>query len=109
MSTGMQSLIVFLQFFRRDLFAKRRSFIDNSVNYALIYPIVFAVQSAYLQAHTNFVTPSVELSTILFAGNILVVLLLFTYKQNIDLLFDLENQRYIDYQITLLSPFWVIC
>ena len=109
MTAFTQSLAVFFQFLKRDVYAKRQSFIDNAVNYVCIYPIVFAVQSAYLQAHTIFPSTSPQFSTIFFAGNILLVMLLFTYKQNIELLFDLENQRYIDYQITVLSPFLVLC
>jgi ABC-2 type transport system permease protein len=102
------SLAVFLQFMRRDLFTCRKHFIDNLVNYAVIYPIVFALQSGYFQANANFVSPNPMLNTVLFAGNILLVLLLFTYKQNIELLFDLEGKRYIDYQITVLNPFLVL-
>jgi ABC-2 type transport system permease protein len=102
------SFIIFLQFMRRDFFTKRNQLVDNFFNYALIYPIVFAIQSAYFQGHANFTEPSPMLNTILFAGNILVVTLLFTYKQNIDLLFDLEGKKYIEYQITMLSPFLVI-
>ncbi len=102
------SFTVFLQFMRRDLFASRAHFLDNIFNYALIYPIVFGVQSAYFQGHANFTHPNPMLNTILFAGNILLVLLLFTYKQNIELLFDLEGKRYVDYQITVLSPFLVL-
>ena len=76
------SFIIFLQFMRRDFFTKRNQLVDNFFNYALIYPIVFAIQSAYFQGHANFTDPSPMLNTILFAGNILVVTLLFTYKQN---------------------------
>ncbi len=103
-----QSLSVFLQFMRRDFFAKRKSFVGNIVNYALIYPLVFGIETAYFQAHANFVAPTPTFNTILFAGNILLVLLLFTYKQNIELLFDLEDKRFIDYQITVLNPFLVL-
>lgn len=102
------SLIIFFQFMRRDFFTKRKQFMDNVLNYAFIYPIVFAIQSAYFQGRANFTHPSPTLNTILFAGNILVVLLLFTYKQNIELLFDLEGKRYVEYQITMLNPFLVI-
>ncbi len=102
------SFIIFLQFMRRDFFTKRSQLMNNAINYAFIYPIVFAIQSAYFQGHANFSDPNPTLNTILFAGNILVVTLLFTYKQNIELLFDLEGKRYVEYQITMLSPFLVI-
>lgn len=107
MIAAMQ-LKVFWQFMIREWYARRDGFKANAVNYALIYPIVFAIQSAFLQAHANFDSPSKEFNTIFFAGNILLVLLLFTYKQNIELLFDLETKRFIDYQITLLNPFLVL-
>lgn len=103
-----QSITIFFQFMRRDFFTKRKEFVDNFINYAFIYPIIFAIQSAYFQGHTNFTNPSPTLNTILFAGNILLVLLLFTYKQNIELLFDLEGKRFVEYQITMLNPFLVV-
>ncbi len=108
MTAAMQSARVFWQFMKREFYAKRKTFADNAINYALIYPLVFAIQSGFIQSHANFISPSKEFNTIFFAGNILLILLLFTYKQNIELLFDLENKRFIDYQITLLSPFLVL-
>lgn len=102
------TLTVFLQFMRRDLFTKRKQLFDNLLNYSLFYPLIFAVQSGYFQGQANFSTPSPSLNTVLFAGNIVLVLLLFTYKQNIELLFDLEGKRFIEYQITMLNPFLVL-
>jgi len=103
-----QSLSVFLQFMHRDFFTRRKKIMDNIVNYGLIYPIVFAIESAYFQGRANFSTPNPTLNTVLFAGNIVLVLMLFTYKQNIELLFDLEDKRFIDYQIIMLNPVFVI-
>ena len=83
-------------------------FLDNAINYALIYPTVFAIQTGYLQATSYFGGGDPQINTVLFAGTILLIMMLFTYKQNIELLFDLEQQRYVDYQITLLNPFLVL-
>jgi hypothetical protein len=103
-----QSLLVFWQFFCRRLQIKKKMFFDNAINYALIYPTVFAIQTGYLQATSYFGKSDPKMNTILFAGTILLIMMLFTYKQNIELLFDLEHDRFIDYQITLLNPFFAL-
>ncbi len=108
MTAAIRSALIFWQFLKREFYAKRKTFMDNAFNYALIYPLIFAIQSGFLASHANFSSPSKEFNTIFFAGNILIILLLFTYKQNIALLFDFENKRFIDYQITLLNPFLVL-
>ncbi len=35
--------------------------------------------------------------------------MIFTYRQNIELLFDFENKRFIEYQNLMLNPFLVLC
>lgn len=102
------NFLVFMQFLKRDLHTHRKHFRDYLINYGLLYPAIYAVTLAYLQTNTYFGSGNSRLGTILFAGNILVALMVITYKQTISLLFDLENDRFIDYQITILPPRLVI-
>ncbi len=103
-----QSFLVFLQFFKRDLYIHSKKIKDYIFNYALIYPLTYAFSFAYLQTNTYFGSGNETLGTILFSGNILLVIMLTTYKFTYDLLFDLEQNRYVDYQITVLNPRLVI-
>jgi hypothetical protein len=103
-----QTASVFFQFLRRDAYVHYKNLSDYIINFSIIYPTICAICFAYLQTNTYFGTGNAHLGTILFCGNILIVFMIVTYKQTITLLFDLENDRYIDYQITVLSPRLVI-
>lgn len=104
----IDTMRIFLSFVHRDIMRQKKFFLANLINYGFIYPISLGVMSAFLQGNTFFASPSKEMNTILFVGNILLVLMLFSYKQNIELLFDLESRKFIEYQITVLNPFLVL-
>lgn len=95
---------VFAQFFYRDWYVYSRQLGQFLGNYSIIYPLTFAFSFGYLEAHILFPSQSTYIGTSIFAGNLLLMILLFTYKLTIPLLYDLEGDRYINYQMTLLSP-----
>lgn len=70
----------------------------------IIYPTLYASAFLYVGAQIFFGSDKPKIGTMLFAGNILPSLMTLTYKFGIELLSDLEQQRFTDYQITLLSP-----
>jgi ABC-type polysaccharide/polyol phosphate export permease len=78
------------------------------INYALCYPITYAISFAYIQTNIIFGSGNDYLGTMLFAGNIIIIMLLISYKTTIELLFDLEHNRFINYQIITLNPRLVI-
>ncbi len=104
----IQTAQIFLQFFRRDLYVQLQNLKDYVINYAIIQPIIWSVLTGYLQANTYFGSTNIKHNTVLFSGTIVVTLLIITFAQSVELLFDLENTRYIDYQITILAPFLVL-
>ena len=104
----MLSVHIFIQFFRRDLYIHTKKWQRYLINYTLIYPVIFTFLTSYLQANTYFGEGNSRMGTILASGNIVVMVMVFTFVQNIDLLFDLENKRYIDYQIIILNPLLVL-
>ncbi len=106
-SSIKQTSLIFWHFFKRDWYVHAKKLPGMLLNYSLLYPAMYAICFAYLQARIYFGN-DVKQGTILFAGNILVVILLLSYKLTIDLLFDLQNNRFIDYQITILHPRLVI-
>jgi ABC-2 type transport system permease protein len=76
-------------------------FIKFLVNCGIIFPILYAFVFGYLQSHIYFGTSA---NNINFLGNILLIMLQLSFNANIGLLFDLEGDRFIDYQISILSP-----
>lgn len=104
----MHSLRIFLQFFLRDLYVYRTQSWTYVINYCLIYPAMHSLIWGYIYPTIYFGANSSLAATTLFAGTIVVHLVVLANIVNIGLLFDLENVRYIDYQITLLSPRLII-
>ncbi len=95
---------VFFYFLWRDVYVYGKKIHQDIINYALLYPLIFALTLVYLQANIYFKHNSVYMGTLLFAGNIILPMMVLTYKITFDLLFDLEKNRFIDYQIILLPP-----
>ncbi len=103
-----RTLYLFLQFLKRDFYIHSKQIKSYLINYVISYPLTGAFAFAYLQTNIYFGTGQARLGTMLFSGNILLVLMLITYKQTIELLFDLENNKFINYQISILHPRLVI-
>src|SRR5581483_8228415 len=87
----------------RDLYAQRNYITTYITNYSLIYPLLSLFSCGYLQANILFGGSALQ-TTSLIIGSILLPMMVLTYKNNIKLLFDLNNDRFIDYQISLMSP-----
>ena len=101
--TLKNNLLIFWHFFKRDWYAQRKHIKNLLINYCVFYPCLNSFAFAYVQAHIYFGANATRASE-LFIGSILITVMLLTYKLTIDLLFDLQGNRFIDYQITLLSP-----
>lgn len=95
---------LFFRFMQRDLYLYKNRIIQYVVNYAVIYPTIHALAFGYLQSNAYFGSNASDMGTILFTGNFLIVIIILTYKLSIELLFDLEGDRSIDFQITILNP-----
>jgi len=108
MKLGAHAWWVFVQFMYRDFTVRKKKLADNIINYMVLYPVLFGLETAYLQANIYFGTSDIQRNTLFFAGNIIFIMMIFSYNQNLELLFDFENKRFIDYQITILHPFLVM-
>lgn len=103
-SSIITQLQLMLQFTKRDLYLYRHRVKNYLINYAIIYPCWHAFAFGYLQGNLYFSSAQSIKGTTLIAGNFLLVIILLTFKLSIDLLFDLENERCIEYQMLILRP-----
>ncbi|MCL4229471.1 ABC transporter permease [Candidatus Dependentiae bacterium] len=103
-----QSIRIFLIFLWRDIAIYWKLRGAYFINYALIYPALYAFVFLYVGAQVFFGPGNAYTGTMLFASNIVLTIMTLTYKLNIALLFDLEQDRFIDYQTTLLAPRYVL-
>src|SRR5690606_30026121 len=95
--------MVFFHFLYRDFYVHSKHFTDHLVNYGLIYPVLFTFCFAIMQTAIYFHGQELLGATI-FAGTCLTPLLVMTFHLSFELLFDLEQNQYTNYQITLLNP-----
>jgi ABC-2 type transport system permease protein len=99
---------VFWALIVRDLNVYASDFKRYLINYTLSFPLIYSFAFAYIQAQVFFGKQGPRLGSIMFAGNIIIPILVVTYKQAIELLFDLENERFVDYQMSVLSARLII-
>lgn len=98
---------IFIQFLRRDAYVHTRQLRDHIINYSIIYPALYIFCFAYLQTEIYFFGQP-YIGAIVFSGTCLVPLVVMAFHITFDLLFDLEKNRHIDYQITVLNPNFII-
>lgn len=103
----VQKTQVFIQFLRRDLCVYTRQLRDHIVNYALIFPALYIFGFAYLQTQIYFQGQS-YVGAIVFSGTCIVPLVVMAFHLTFDLLFDLEKNRHIDFQLMVLKPRLII-
>lgn len=99
-----RSLLLFLAFLKRDLYVYYKRIASYALNFVILYPLVSIISYAYLQSKTYFGAHNATQSTIFFAGSILLLILSLTFELTVLLLFDLENERAIDFRMIMLSP-----
>jgi ABC-2 type transport system permease protein len=102
------SALIFLQFLRRDFYVHGRRIGNLIVNYSIIYPVMYAFVFGYIQTNVYFGHGNATQGTILLAGNISIIAMIITFQYALDLLLDLEHDRFIDYQMTILHPSLII-
>lgn len=103
-----ESAKIFCAFLRRDCYVYGKKLKNYLFNYGFLYPLMYASVFGYLQPRILFPDNPVAKGTLLFSANILLIIFIMSFDLGIRLLFDLENNRYIDYQTTRLSPKLVI-
>jgi len=99
-----ESFFIFGMFLWRDLLVQLKHIKDFLINYLFYYPVISSIAILYLQPNTYFGSGSELLGTTIYAGNILIHMMVLTYKLTVPLLFDLEHNKYINYQIIRLNP-----
>lgn len=108
MNSITTNLKIFLQFLRRDIYVQMQHISTYLMNYVVIQPLIWSLVTGYLQANTYFGTHNVTQNTILFSGTIVIPLLMVTFINTMELLFDLTSIRYVEFQITILPPVLII-
>lgn len=103
-----RSLTVFLQFLRRDFYIYSKQIKNFLINFGILRPLFFSFSFAYIQANIVFKTQQSKFVTVFLIGNAMTIIMILTFTLASKLLFDFEQNRFIDYQISILHPRLVI-
>jgi len=104
MNIFMHRLRVFGYFLMRDAYVFRTSWKRVFFNFGTIIPITMTIAFGYFLPNSNMVNPTPIETTTFFVGCILWSMFPLAFLLNLDLLFDLEQDRFIDYQLITLDP-----
>ena len=108
MKSMNRSLAVFLQFLKRDIYVYSKRARPLLFNYGFMYPLAYSIGYGYIQPNIYFAHADAATQTITFVGNILVPLILTIQVMALDLLFDFDADRFVEYQISVLDSRLVI-
>ena len=97
-----QTVSIFLQFLRRDTIVFVKRLRNYLVNFVIIYPALYALVFGFLIPNVSWGAEFPERSTILFIGSFGLYLQILLFSFTLEMLFDLEGDRFIDYQSTIL-------
>lgn len=100
----LKSIRIFLEFLKRDAYIYWPRTADFFINYSIIYPLIFSFAIGYLQTNLFFGPGFEKIGLTVFVGHIIIILFVLANNLTMNLLFDLEGVRFIDYQICILSP-----
>lgn len=95
---------VFWQMFRRDLYVVRSHLVKMAFNSFILTPVIYIFAYAYVQANIYFGSSSSFTGSSILVGIPLILLLIWSYNFTVPLIFDIEGEAFINYQITLLNP-----
>ena len=98
------NILVFWQLFQRDVRVHLLNAPGFFINYGLVRPLLYAFAFAYLQANALFGANAIRMGTVMFVGNAILIALVASYQLMSELLYDLEGDRFVSYQLTLLNP-----
>lgn len=99
-----RTLTVFLQFLRRDFYLYSKQLRRFLVNFGILRPLFFSFSFAYIQVNIVFKTQQTKFVTVFLIGNAMTIIMILTFTMAVKLLFDFEQNRFIDYQISILHP-----
>lgn len=104
----LYSFRLLMQLLARDFYTfGRKRLAGFGINYLLIYPILGIVTFGYIQPGVYFGPGHTTTSIILLVGTFGINMLSLCYTLMASFVFDLEHDRFIDYEICI-APAWVL-
>jgi len=103
-----RTLLIVKNFIWRDLFVCFRQIKNYIVNYTIIYPVLYSFTYGYIIPNTLFDKSSLTSVSIIITGSIVALMFTAIINFNLYTLIDFENDRHVNYQLTILNPRLVV-
>ena len=100
----LYSCRLLIQLLARDFYVFGKRIASFGINYLLIYPVLAIVTFGYIQPGIYFGPGHAKTSIILLVGSFAINMLSLCYTMMASFVFDLEHDRFIDYQISVIPP-----
>lgn len=104
----MRNFRIFLQLILRDFFVFSKRIKHYGVNHLFINPLLAIITFGYIQPGIYFGPGHSKISIVLLVGTFCNSMISFCYTLMYPFSFDLEGDRFADYQMTLLPPRWIL-
>lgn len=101
---SLQICKTFFQLLRRDFYIFGKRLKTYGLNYLVIYPLLAIFIFGYMQPGVIFGPGSAKASIILMVGTFALNSVQICFSLISPLMYDIEGDRFIDYQIMLLPP-----
>ena len=93
----------------RDFYILKNRIPTYAINYCIIFPLITIIGFGYIQSGVFFKSPYVPESLILMIGSFVFTITSMCFSFISPFIYDMEGNRFIDYQLTLLpAPFLVV-
>lgn len=108
MNNFVRNIHIFSWYMCREIYTYRRYVKDLIINHVLLFPIIYSIALAYIQIRSYFGAQATDMSTTVFAGNIIIPIMVTAFSITFKLFDDLRKNKYITYQTMILHPRLVI-
>ena len=98
----LYSCRLLMRLLARDFYVFGKRIGNFGINYLLIYPLLAIVTFGYIQPGVYFGPGHTKTSVILLVGTFAINMLSLCYTLMASFVFDLEHDRFIDYQISIV-------
>lgn len=102
------TFLVFLQLLRRDVYAFGKRLTNYGINSFFITPFCSIVVFGYLQSSIYFGEHKIQSGIVLIVGSLTFNMILLCYNFLTPFLYDLETERFIDFQLLQIKPRWLL-
>ncbi|MES1224469.1 MAG: hypothetical protein ABUT20_53735 [Bacteroidota bacterium] len=99
-----KNIWIFLRFIQRDLHHYSQLAKTFIINISVIYPLIFTLSFGLIIPTIVLKNPTPEASTAIVISSILWILFQIPIRLNLELLYDMIEPKFINYQISILSP-----